>query len=233
MKRTSSSSSSAEVSPSTTASRILDSGERLAQTRGFNGFSYADIAAELRITKASLHYHFATKADLGRALIARYAGRFDAALAQIDSPDPELTLRKYVQLYESVLVRDRMCLCGMLAAEYSALPSAMQNELRRFFDMNEAWLVQILERGRSAGSFRFDGSAIEAARMLTAGLEGGMLLSRSYEEPARFTAVARRLLAALTGPQPAGPRRGAEELKAGGRRIRPQRHPRPEAGEDG
>jgi len=45
--------------------------ERLVQVRGFNGFSYADIAAELHITKASLHYHFATKADLGEALIAR------------------------------------------------------------------------------------------------------------------------------------------------------------------
>ena len=59
-----------------TATRILDVAERLAQMRGFNGFSYADIAAELRITKASLHYHFATKADLGEALIGRYAARF-------------------------------------------------------------------------------------------------------------------------------------------------------------
>ena len=48
-----------------TASRILDVAERLAQTQGYNGFSYADIAAELGITKASLHYHFASKADLG------------------------------------------------------------------------------------------------------------------------------------------------------------------------
>ncbi len=56
-----------------TATRILDVAERLVQTRGFNGFSYADIAAELHITKASLHYHFASKAELGEALILRYA----------------------------------------------------------------------------------------------------------------------------------------------------------------
>ena len=56
-----------------TASRILDVAERLVQLSGFNGFSYADVAAELRITKASLHYHFAGKAELGEALIARYA----------------------------------------------------------------------------------------------------------------------------------------------------------------
>src|SRR2546425_1165151 len=63
-----------------TAQRILDVAERLVQTQGFNGFSYADIAAELGITKASLHYHFATKAALGSALITRYGAEFGRAL---------------------------------------------------------------------------------------------------------------------------------------------------------
>ena len=40
-----------------TATRILDIAEGLVQTRGFNGFSYADVAGELRVTAACLHYH--------------------------------------------------------------------------------------------------------------------------------------------------------------------------------
>ncbi len=68
-----------------TGTRILDVAEGLVQVRGFNGFSYADISAELGITKAALHYHFAAKADLGLALITRYAGRFTEALARIDT----------------------------------------------------------------------------------------------------------------------------------------------------
>ena len=36
-----------------TATRILDSAESLVQVRGFNGFSYADVAAELAVTKAA------------------------------------------------------------------------------------------------------------------------------------------------------------------------------------
>lgn len=67
-----------------TASRILDVAERLVQSRGFNGFSYADVAAELKLSKASLHYHFPGKAELGEALIARYAARFADALEEID-----------------------------------------------------------------------------------------------------------------------------------------------------
>src|SRR5215510_11884222 len=104
-----------------TAARILDVAERLAQVRGFNGFSYADIAVELGITKAALHYHFAGKADLGLALIARYASRFTEALAAIDAgggaaPGPARRLAEYAALYLRVIQDGRMCLCGMLAA---------------------------------------------------------------------------------------------------------------------
>ena len=59
-----------------TSQRILDTAERLVQTRGFNGFSYADIATTLGVTKASLHYHFPAKAELGHRLIERYEKTF-------------------------------------------------------------------------------------------------------------------------------------------------------------
>ena len=59
-----------------TAERILDVGERLVQSRGYNAFSYADVAAELDVTKAALHYHYAGKAELGEALLSRYVTRF-------------------------------------------------------------------------------------------------------------------------------------------------------------
>src|SRR5436189_5601223 len=95
-----------------TASRILDVAERLAQVRGFNGFSYADIAAELQITKASLHYHFATKADLGEALINRYSTRFFEALAEVDAVGAAAPakLAAYAKQYADVLSEQRMCL---------------------------------------------------------------------------------------------------------------------------
>ena len=71
------------ASPTAAATAILDVAERLAQTRGYNGFSYADIAAQLGVTRASLHYHFPSKAELGRALVERYRGLFGAALDAI------------------------------------------------------------------------------------------------------------------------------------------------------
>jgi TetR/AcrR family transcriptional regulator, transcriptional repressor for nem operon len=187
-----------------TATRILDAAERLVQVRGFNGFSYADVAAELGITKAALHYHFAGKSELGEALITRYAARFAEALAKIATrpSDARAKLDAYAKLYADVLRDERMCLCGMLAAEYQTLPKRMQEAVIEFFDDNEAWLRGILEQGQREGTLRFSGSPAEAARMIVSGLEGAMLVARSYGEVARFRAAAARLMTSLTDPAP-------------------------------
>jgi TetR/AcrR family transcriptional repressor of nem operon len=187
--------------PSDTAQRILDIAERLVQTQGFNGFSYADIAAELRITKASLHYHFATKATLGTQLIARYSENFQHALEAIDreESDARQKLRRYAELYARLLRKDRMCLCGMLASDYATLPKPMKEAVRRFFDENEVWLVRLLEDGRRARTLRFTGLVEEVARTLIASFEGAMLVARSYGDAGRFESAANRMVAQLDG----------------------------------
>jgi TetR/AcrR family transcriptional regulator, transcriptional repressor for nem operon len=182
-----------------TAQRILDIAEQLVQMRGFNAFSYAHIAAELGITKASLHYHFSGKAELGQALIARYAQRFALALEEIDSkatPAPA-KLAAYAGLYADALRGQRMCLCGMLAAEYQTLPEQITDAIVAFFDDNEIWLERVLEQGRTDDTLKFDGSARDTARMIISGLEGAMLVARPYGDVRRFQTTATTLLAGL------------------------------------
>jgi TetR/AcrR family transcriptional regulator, transcriptional repressor for nem operon len=187
------------VPRSDAADSILDVAEQLAQKRGFNGFSYADIAAKLFVTKASLHYHFRSKAELGRALIARYHVAFEEALARIAAGPSDATgkLGRYVDLFQNVLVDDRMCLCGMFAAEYATLSEPMQQELRAFFDANERWLTGVLDEGRRAGNLSFHEPPRERARLLVGALEGAMLVARIYEDGARFRSAARHALADL------------------------------------
>lgn len=180
-----------------TSQRILDIAERLVQTRGFNSFSYADIAAELGMTKASLHYHFPSKGDLGRRLIERYEAMLLAALTSIDQEanDPLNKLRCYAGLYATVLRNNRMCCCGVLAAEYSTLPPPMQEALRHYFDANEQWLAAVLTGGRQAGRLKFDHEAVEVARLLVSSLEGANMIAYSYGDPKRFDRTAELLLA--------------------------------------
>jgi TetR/AcrR family transcriptional repressor of nem operon len=182
-----------------TATQILDVAERLVQERGFNGFSYADVAKELAITKAALHYHFPGKAELGEALIERYARRFGAALVAVDARDIDAAdkLRAYAQLYAEVFSDDRMCLCGMLAADYATLPEPMRERVVRFFDDNEVWLAHVLDDGRRAGTLHFQGSARSVARTIVGGLEGAMLVARPYGDLKRFRSAAALLIDGL------------------------------------
>src|SRR5437588_8964268 len=142
-----------------TSERILDIAERLVQSRGFNSVSYADIASELGMTTASLHYHFPGKAELGQALISRYAERFADALNRIDDelPNARAKLEAYAALYADVLRGKRMCMCGILAAEYQTLPTPMRRAVIRFFDDNRKWLVQVLTQGQRDNTLSVNG----------------------------------------------------------------------------
>ena len=183
-----------------TAEKTLDIAERLVQVRGFNGVSYADVAAELGITKAALHYHFASKAELGTALITRYTARFEAALADIDQHviDAPAKISAYAGIYLDVVRQQRMCLCGMLAAEYQTLPAPMREAVVRFFDINETWLEGVLDAGEQAGTVHPRGSTRDAARVVISTLEGAMLVARLRDDPARLEAAKDQLLAELS-----------------------------------
>ena len=183
-----------------TAEKTLDIAERLVQVRGFNGVSYADVAAELGITKAALHYHFASKAALGTALITRYTGRFEAALADIDQrlADAPAKISAYAGIYLDVVRQQRMCLCGMLAAEYQTLPAPMRAAVVQFFDINESWLEGVLDAGEKAGTMHPRGSARDAARVVISTLEGAMLVARLRDDPSRLEAAKDQLLAELS-----------------------------------
>jgi TetR/AcrR family transcriptional repressor of nem operon len=182
-----------------TASQILDVAEQLVQVRGFNAFSYADVAGELGLTNAALHYHFPTKSALGEALIAHYAIRFIGALDEIDESDadPVRKLDAYADLYAGVLRNQRMCLCGMLAAEHETLSAGMQGAVADFFEGNEHWLAEVLKKGRDDGVLSFAGSPLEEARSIVSGLEGALLIARSFGDIKRFKSATSHILSAL------------------------------------
>ena len=189
-----------------TATRILDVAERLVQVRGFNAFSYADIATELKMTKAALHYHFVGKADLGEALISRYTSRFVDALTAIEArtTDAPARLAAYADLYLQALRDQRMCLCGMLAAEFETLPGPMRDGVT-FFGQNEKWLYRVLEEGFEEGSLEFEESPAEVARMIIGCLQGAMLIARPYGDTSTFRSLAGRLLKGLRASSPKTP----------------------------
>jgi TetR/AcrR family transcriptional repressor of nem operon len=167
---------------------ILDTAERLARLGGYNGFSFRDIAAEVGVKSASVHYHFPTKRDLVAALVDRYTERFVERLGPPGEPGALLGL---IAAYREALGGgDGMCLCGLLAAESGLLPEGVREEVRRFFDRVIGWASAGLGE---AGGERTGGET------LVAGLEGALVAARAMDDPALFDRAAARLLDAAKG----------------------------------
>src|SRR6476646_9207997 len=171
---------------SETAEQILDLAETLIQTRGYSAFSYQDIADSLGIRKASIHYHFPSKADLGVAVVDRYMARFDDALAAIadDQSQSSMTMLDfYVQPYlQFAATPDRVCLCGALAGEMMALPPKVRERVDHFFRTHQVWLTRILERGVARGEFTLAAPASKVARFVFGALQGALLVKRTTND---------------------------------------------------
>ena len=175
---------------SETANRILDVAENAARQGGYSAFSFREIANEIGIKSASVHYHFPTKEALGDALAARYTERFLEALGEPEGGTKEDRLQKYVQAYAHALKEDGlMCLCGMFGAEIQTLPDAVARQTRAFFTRNLAWLEAVYANN---GSTKAE-SAQNATRIIAC-LEGAMILARTLENDALFDQATQGLI---------------------------------------
>ncbi|MBI5323373.1 TetR/AcrR family transcriptional regulator [Bradyrhizobium sp.] len=189
---------------SETAEQILDLAETLIQTRGYSAFSYQDIADALGIRKASIHYHFPSKADLGVAVIDRYIARFDSALNQIaaDQTQSSMTMLDfYVQPYLLFAgTPDRVCLSAALAGEMLALPPQIRERVEHFFRTHQAWLTKILQRGVARGEFALQAPPPKVARMMFGALQGALLVKRATGDLSQIDDVIAVIKQQLAGP---------------------------------
>jgi len=203
--------------PSATAGQILDLAETLIQTRSYSAFSYQDIADALGIRKASIHYHFATKADLGVAVVDRYAERSGSALAVLDK-DQSRTSSKLLDFYcepylQFAQTSDRVCLCGALAAETMALPPQIRERVADFFEDHQVWLARILERGAQRGEFALRASATRTARMFFGALQGALIVKRTTGDIAQLKDVIAGLKAQIAPDRSAQPARAVKRRR--------------------
>ncbi len=187
-----------------TATAILDHAQALIQSRGYSAFSYNDVSQALGITKASIHYHFPSKEQLGIAVVARYEAQFARALSALAEDSHHSTadmLGFYTQPYMQFADgRVLICLCGALAGEIGALPEAVRARVAAFFEWHQAWLARILERGVRRGEVRLHAPATDVAAMAFGALQGALLMARAAGDPARFHAAAAALKAQLLTP---------------------------------
>lgn len=188
-----------------TAEKIVEAGRQLIMRRGYNGFSYADIAEAVDIRKASIHHHFPAKADLAIAVVRQSRDRFDADMAALraSGADPLTQLRAYVGYWEQCIADDSapFCVAGMLGAELPTLPDEVASEVRAHFEDVEKWLENVLDAGIQANQLQFKGAAKSEASTLVSLVYGAMLTARAYGTAALFSDVMHDAIARLVRPQ--------------------------------
>ncbi len=169
-----------------TKERILEASQALVQVRGFNAFSYRDLAESVGIRTASIHYYFPRKDDLALSLVRRYHEGFRQILRQIESREvrSEGRLASYLNLFSS-LSEDglRLCLFGVFSADAASLSEEVLMEIRAFCDTNVDWVSKVLKAGQKEGAFSFSGSPLELARGIFALMEGELLVRRALRAP--------------------------------------------------
>lgn len=176
-----------------TAQRILDRAQALMVERGYNAFSYADIAEVVKVTKASIHFHFATKAVLAEHVVRAYREGVIAKLRQLSHqmPDAPVRLEAYARYWENCISdNEPLCMCALLGSEILTLPDQVKSEVHAFFREVEAWLASTLEEGVRQGTLHPGHGPTLEAKSLLAVIYGAMLVARIFGDAAAFAAVA-------------------------------------------
>lgn len=161
---------------------ILSAAEKRVRLGGYDNFSFRDLASDVGIKSASVHYHFPTKGSLGKALVADYTTRFFESI-NTNNDNQSDWLGHYINLFRSALVDEKlMCLCGLLGAESDGVPDEVNEETQRFFQRNLAYLKAQLvsESGYS------EQQAESTAALVLASLEGAMIVAKATGDDGTF-----------------------------------------------
>ena len=160
---------------------ILNAAQAKVRLGGYNNFSFRELADEVGIKSASVHYYFPTKGDLGAELAHQYTNNF---LASLGTPDALIEAGKdplecYIKLFrDALLIDEKMCLCGVLGAESASLPELLRKEVKRFFQHNIVWLEQAFIRIKPGDKANANTQAIKTLALL----EGAMLMSNALDD---------------------------------------------------
>ncbi len=171
-----------------TQNLLLIEAERLVRTRGFDAMSFADLATAADIRKASVHYHFPTKADLAAKMIAQYRKDTVKELAAIGDAATSSAERAegFLKLYSDSLQQgEAVCLCVAMSAGKNSFDSKTLTELDAFQDMALRWLIEMFRT--NDGTIADVQDPEKEADALFALVEGAQLVARSHTNVSKFT----------------------------------------------
>ena len=178
-----------------TRSDLLTSAEVLLRTKGYAAFSYADLADDIGIKKASIHHHFPTKEGMAIAIVESYLFRFRKQLEAINDENVGIVdrLKAFALMFAHSSENGMLPLCGALAAELLALPESLKAMTKDFFEIHLTWLQENIKKGQDQGVLKPGLDVITVSRFILNALEGASFvswaMSDDYEKSSGFDLI--------------------------------------------
>ena len=180
-----------------TKTALLDAAEKAARANGHDGFSYGDLSKVIGISKASIHHHFPSKANLIEMLMGRYQATVADEFSRIDAlaQNAGQRLRGFINTYRTALNGgDSLCLCVALSVGRDGLEDIVKGQLHGFREMCLAWLEDVFESGVADGTIAGVIEPKNEAATCLAIVEGAQLAARAEHNEARFGQAVTMLL---------------------------------------
>ena len=172
-----------------TRERIVDAAQALVYRHGFAATSVDKVIEGAEITKGAFFYHFKSKADLGRALIQRYADRDLAHLERILAraeklgSDPRQQALIFIGLLQEVYEELPDPVPGCLFTSYLYEPAAYPDDVAEIARRTlEYWRDRVADKFREAvavGGMGGRATPEGLATTLVALIEGGFVLAKA------------------------------------------------------
>lgn len=166
--------------------QVLAATQMLVSSTGYGGVVLSDVAEASGVPYERLAELFGTKDDLMVEVMRGYGIAFFQSLHERSREDagPKANIELFIAVIRDVLtIEDRMCLCGMLAADTDLLSEPVRQQTADFMNACIRWLEQ---QWRDLGHANAHAAAVNAL----ARLEGGMLLSRVTKDVKHYDVVA-------------------------------------------
>jgi len=169
---------------SITREKIIELGENLIRTKGYNAFSYQDISSELGIKNAAIHYYFPSKENLATSIVKTNIQLFEEMTGNMQSRgfDECQQLETFIKIYTKSHREQKRCIVGSLGPDISSLSENTVAELRRMSQIILAWLTAALASGREKGLFSFSEEPQIKALLILSSLVASLQLARLIDK---------------------------------------------------
>ncbi|AXR59733.1 TetR/AcrR family transcriptional regulator [Leptospira mayottensis] len=170
-----------------TKEKIVTIARDYFQSVGFRSFSFQDIANDLGIKKASIHYYYPSKEELGLEILEAYDKDFKKYIENIRERSPRVRLFGLFKLYVSYAGENgNICPFGVVGTEYHVLSQTIRDKTLILQDQHRDFLIQTLYDGVKDGSFLLTLSVRDTADLFISAIQGAMQISRIRKDKEYF-----------------------------------------------